>query len=97
MQSYETPFTLEQNKPVVFPDFTIEYLGEREVEIPKFVHKHFIYRDYKITFEGKEQNLSWTSGTGLLAPLKFDVLDKHFTFQPWGIDNKSKEISIVKL
>jgi hypothetical protein len=97
MQNYGTPFILEKGNPDSFPDFTIEYLGEREVEAPKYIHRVFRYKDYKITSGEFEETISWTSGTGLLAPLKFVVLEKKFSFQPWGIDHLHKEISIVML
>ena len=97
MQKYDVPFILDQNKPVEFPDFTIEYLGDRKVNTPKYVHKYFVYSDYKITSGDLDTIVSWSSGAGELSPLEFSVRGKIFSFQPWGINHKHKEISIKVL
>lgn len=97
MNSYDAPFILEKGNAVAFPDFTIEYLGERKVEVPQYANTYFYYKDYRISSGDFEETVSWTPGTGLLVPLKFVVSGQKFSFQPWGVDHKHKEISITKL
>lgn len=97
MNNYGDEVVLEKNKSVTFPDFTVEYLGEKDIEVLQYIDKYFTYKFYKIKSDGLETVLSWTSGTGSLSPLKFVVLGKKYSFQPWGVDYQNKSVVINKI
>ena len=97
MTNYGDKFIFSINVPLIFPDFTIEYLGERKVDVPQYVNKFFTYKDYKVTNGGVEKLLSWTNGTGELSPLEFEFNGNKYSFQPWGINFGDPSIIISKI
>jgi len=65
---------------IEFPDFTIEYLGERRKTVPVYP-RPFIYYDFKVRKEKTEKMVSWTSGTGLIGPMDFEIRGKHYQLE----------------
>ncbi len=61
-----------QNQPVKFTDFNLTYVGERRVTSDKFP-RGFLYRDFKVEAGKEEQTISWSSGTGDIAPTQFTI------------------------
>src|SRR6476660_6510731 len=61
-----------QNAPLKFADFDLTYIGERRVSSDKFPNG-FIYRDFKAKTANEEKTISWSSGTGDIAPTAFEI------------------------
>jgi hypothetical protein len=57
---------------VVFPNFSMTYLGERRVSDPKF-KPGFTFYDFEVKSAKSTQTVSWTSGTGVIDSASFKV------------------------
>jgi hypothetical protein len=62
---------------IEFPDFTIEYVGERRQSVSVYP-RGFLYSDFKITRERAEKVISWTTGTGIIDPTDFEFEGKRY-------------------
>lgn len=61
-----------QNVRIKFKDFSIIYIGERRVSSEKFPNG-FLYYDFKVQNQIENITLSWTSGTGEIAPTAYQI------------------------
>ena len=68
------------NAPIKFEDFDLTYTGERRVSSDKFP-RGFLYHDFKIKTASEEQTISWTSGTGDIAPVSFQIGGKKYELE----------------
>ena len=55
-----------------FPDFTIEYVGERRKSVSVYP-RGFLYYDFKVRTANIEKAVSWSSGTGDIGPVQFEI------------------------
>jgi hypothetical protein len=78
--SYGARVKYEVGKKIEFPDFTIEYVGERRKSGPVYP-RPFLYCDFKITQGATEKMVSWTAGTGDIGPMDFEVGGKHYQLE----------------
>jgi hypothetical protein len=69
-----------QNVPVKFEDFTLVYTGERRVASDKFPNG-FLYHDFKAKTERDEKTVSWSSGSGDIAPTAFEIGGKRYELE----------------
>jgi len=85
---------------IKFSDFDLEYLGVRKIPGPgKLV---FTYYDFKISKDNKYKNISWSSGTGDIAPnpfkfngLKYSILKNGTLDLPDGRVERLKEDELI--
>lgn len=83
-----------QNEPVKFSDLTLIYIGVRRIisDLPrqeksvlpwkeKPYFREFVYFDFKAQSEGEEQTVSWSSGTGDIAPILFVIGGKKYELE----------------
>ena len=77
---YGTRVKYEVGKKIEFPDFTIEYVGERRKSGPVFP-RPFLYYDFKVTQGKTEKTVSWTAGTGDIGPMDFEIGGKHYQIE----------------
>ena len=75
--SYETRVKYRAREKIDFPDFTVEYLGERRKTLPVYP-RGFLYYDFKITRGKTEKVVSWTTGTGIIDPTDFEFDGKRY-------------------
>lgn len=78
--SYGTRVKYETGKKIEFPDFTIEYAGERRATSLVYP-RGFLYYDFKVLDGTTEKMVSWTSGTGLIGPMQFEIGGKHYQLE----------------
>jgi hypothetical protein len=78
--SYGTRVKYATGKKIEFPDFTIEYVGERRKSLPVYP-RGFLYYDFKVSKGKDEKTVSWTSGTGLIGPMDFEIGGKHYRLE----------------
>jgi hypothetical protein len=78
--SYLTRVTYGTGKKIEFPDFTIEYVGEHRKSSPVYP-RGFLYYDFKVSKGKIEKMVSWTSGTGLIGPMDFEIGGKHYRLE----------------
>jgi hypothetical protein len=67
-------------KKIEFPDFTIEYVGEHRKILPIYP-RGFLYYDFKVSKGRAEKVVSWTTGTGVIDPMDFDIGGKHYQLE----------------
>jgi hypothetical protein len=74
VSAYGAKVSARESQPVQFPDITVEYMGKRREQSPQFP-PGFLYFDYKIRHGEQEQLISWSSGTGDIGPVRFEMGD----------------------
>jgi hypothetical protein len=83
--SYGTRVKYCASQKIDFPDFTVEYLGERRKTLPVYP-RGFLYYDFKITRRKAEKVVSWTTGTGIIDPTDFE-----FDGKPYHLELRRSE------
>jgi len=78
--TYGTRVKYVPGQKIEFPDFTIEYIGERRKTVPVYP-RPFIYHDFKVSKGKAEKMVSWTTGTGVIDPTDFDIGGKHYQLE----------------
>ena len=75
--AYGTRVKYRQGQKIEFPDFKLEYVGERRQSIPVYP-RGFLYYDFKVSKGGSEKVISWTTGTGIIDPTDFEFDGKNY-------------------
>lgn len=75
--SYGTRVKYRPGEKIEFPDFTVEYVGERRKTVPVYP-RGFLYYDFKISKGKAEKMVSWTRGTGIIDPTDFEFDGKSY-------------------
>jgi hypothetical protein len=78
--SYGTRVKYRTGEKIEFPDFTVEYIGERRKDTPAYP-RGFLYYDFKVRTANVEKVVSWSSGTGDIGPVEFEIGDKRFLLE----------------
>jgi hypothetical protein len=78
--SYGTRVKYRPGEKIEFPDFTIEYIGERRKDTPAYP-RGFLYYDFKVRTANIEKVVSWSSGTGDIGPVDFEISGKRFLLE----------------
>jgi hypothetical protein len=78
--SYRTRVKYRPGEKIEFPDFTIEYVGERRKTVPVYP-RGFLYYDFKVSKGKAEKMVSWTTGTGDIGPVEFEIGGKHYQLE----------------
>lgn len=69
-----------QNQPVKFQDFSLTYIGERKTSSEQYP-RGFLYHDFKVEGKNEEKTVSWSSGTGDIAPTVFEIGGKNYELE----------------
>jgi signal peptidase I len=75
--SYGTRVKYRPGEKIEFPDFTVEYVGERRKTVPVYP-RGFLYYDFKVSKGKAEKVISWTTGTGIIDPTDFEFDGKRY-------------------
>ena len=75
--SYGTHVKYRTGEKIEFPDFTVEYVGERRKTVPVYP-RGFLYYDFKVSKGNTEKVVSWTTGTGIIDPTDFEFDGKRY-------------------
>lgn len=78
--SYGARVKYRTGEKIEFPDFTIEYVGERRESVSVYP-RGFLYYDFKIRRGKTEKVVSWTAGTGDIAPAQFEIAGKNYQLE----------------
>jgi len=78
--SYGTRVKYQLGQKIEFPDFAIEYVGERRKSLPVYP-RGFLYYDFKVSRGKADKVVSWTTGTGVIDPSDFDIGGKHYQLE----------------
>lgn len=89
MNAYATKVKYTPNQNLVFPDFTLRYIGESKIVPPQYP-RGFIYYNFVVIDSEASQKVSWTSGTGDIGPEPFSVAGKNFALELRSSDELGK-------
>ena len=78
--SYGTRVKYRTGQKIEFPDFTVEYVGERRKTVPVYP-RGFLYYDFKVSRGKAEKVISWTTGTGVIDPTDFEIDGKRYQLE----------------
>ena len=78
--SYGTRVKYQAGEKIEFPDFTVEYVGERRTSLPVYP-RGFLYYAFKVRTANIERVVSWSSGTGDIGPVEFEIGSKRFLLE----------------
>jgi hypothetical protein len=78
--AYGTRVKCRPGEKIEFPDFTIDYVGERRQSTPAYP-RGFLYYDFKVRTANIEKVVSWSSGTGDIGPVAFEIGGKRFLLE----------------
>ncbi len=94
--SYGTRVKYRAGQKIEFPDFTVEYVGERRESVPVYP-RGFLYYDFKVNKGKAEKVVSWTTGTGVIDSTDFEIEGKHYQLELRHSDKlgKVKENELV--
>jgi hypothetical protein len=99
ISAYGSKVSFNRAQPLQFPDFTLEYAGERRVSSKQFP-RGFLYHDFIVSGASERITVSWSAGTGDIGPVVFTVAGKQFSLELVVSDNlgrlKPNELVITK-
>jgi hypothetical protein len=78
--SYGTRVKYRAGQKIEFPDFTVEYPGERRKSLPVYP-RGFLYYDFKVSKGKSEKVISWTTGTGIIDATDFEIGGKNYQLE----------------
>jgi len=93
---YNVPGDFDKNLTYQLPDFDIAYIGEKSgiwggwisrapsFHTPIIVLYFLVAKRGQATTEGAQKFFSWSSGTGLISPVRFEFEGKRYVFDLFG-------------
>jgi hypothetical protein len=70
--SYGAKVKFGVGRTLRFPDFDLAYVGKRHVAPTQYPRGWWVH-DFKVRTKKDEQTVSWSAGTGDIAPVRFTV------------------------
>lgn len=83
MNDYNTVVKFSKGEQIKFPDFILEYTGERS-DTKQFPNGNSItikFHEFNLTSTASKKQISWSSGTGDIAPMGFEIDGKKFELE----------------
>lgn len=77
MNSYGEKIKFQNKKEITLPDFSLKFIGERRVASVEYP-RGFLYYDFDVSKGDLKKTISWTSGTGDIAPLDFEFSGRNY-------------------
>lgn len=81
--NYDTVVKFSKGTLLKFPDFVVEYTGERieKKDLPNGSSFIFKFHDFNVTHPTGIKTVSWSSGTGDIAPVSFEFDGKKYELE----------------
>ena len=67
---YGAEISFAPGRAVLYPDFTLDYIGQHRVVVDKYP-RGFLFYDFRISRGDVTQDVAWTDGTGAIEPADF--------------------------
>jgi hypothetical protein len=97
---YGEKMKFAKNVRIAFPDFVLEYTGQRRESSANYP-RGFLFYDFAAKSEGGDVKVSWSSGTGDIGPVEFAINQKRFSLELKRSDKlgplKEDELVVWKL
>ncbi len=77
---YGAKVVFRADSPIQFRHFSLTFLGERDVTSPQYP-RPFHYYDFRVASGSETRTVSWSSGTGEIAPTSFTVAGRNFLLE----------------
>ncbi len=77
---YRAKIVFRQNSPIRFRHFALTFIGERHESFPQYP-RGFHYYDFRVVSGSESLTVSWSSGTGEIAPTSFAVSGRRFLLE----------------
>lgn len=92
---YLKPVKYSKNTPVKFADFDMTYVGERRESIPFHAGKEItiVFHDFRISNEKESKTITWTSGTGDIAPVNFEFNGSKYRLELRILEKEKKKLA----
>jgi hypothetical protein len=78
--AYGAKVKFSEGRTLHFPDFDLTYLGKHHVTPPQYPRGWWVH-DFKVRVKSNEQTVSWSAGTGDIAPVRFPVNGAEFQLE----------------
>ena len=80
------------NEPIVFPDFTISFLGssEQKVEVQGRRIPFGPCYNFLVSADTQSQKICWSTGTGVIGPIQFLVKNSCYSLERLDADKLGK-------
>jgi len=78
--AYGKKVEFRRNHAIRFPDFRLTFLRQRHVPSSVFP-RGFVYYDFQAASGGETVEVSWSEGTGDIAPMRFKVSGAAFLLE----------------
>lgn len=92
--NYDTVVEFSKGVQLKFPDFILEYKGDRTVErdMPGGKSITFTHYDFEVSNGSVRKNISWSSGTGDIAPTAFEFEGKKYELELRNSEKLDKKL-----
>lgn len=87
--AYAKKVSFQKGRPLRFPDFVLEYAGERRVASKQYP-RGFLNHDFIVTTGSERRTVSWSAGTGDIGPAPFTIAGKDFALELARSDSLGK-------
>jgi hypothetical protein len=94
MNDYNSVVEFSKGEQIKFPDFVLEYAGERseKKDFPNGNSFTFKFYDFNISGRTDKKTISWSAGTGVIAPLSFEFAGIQFELELRNSEKLSKKL-----
>jgi hypothetical protein len=77
---YGAKIVFRANSPIQFRHFVLTFIGERHVSFPEYP-RGFDTHDFRVASGPETLTVSWSAGTGEIAPALFTVAGQRFMLE----------------
>lgn len=81
MNNYNSKVNFKLKQEILFPDFTIQYMGKESVQGPNQARWKMTIYHFLVLKGDINKKISWSSGTGDIGPLLFEFNNKKFALE----------------
>lgn len=79
--TYGVKVKFQQGRPMVFPDLTLVYQGERQGEAGPQYPRGFTYYDFRAAQGEDSLVIPWSAGTGDIGPTVFELAGRTYRLE----------------
>lgn len=86
---YGARIVFRANSPIQFRHFVLTFVGQRHVSFPEYP-RGFDYHDFRVASGSETLTVSWSSGTGEIAPASFSVGGRRYLLELVHSDRRGR-------